>query len=87
MDFTTNWTYDFDKVISGYSSISVLNGLGWSLKGSNVYGPGRNNNDRDWDFTGVAQFALIVAGMDIDDEAVTTMHDVKYNGTYAWKFL
>ncbi|MEV2911609.1 hypothetical protein ABNF65_24130, partial [Paenibacillus larvae] len=87
MDFHTRWTYDFDKVISGYSWVTTSNGLGYTLKGTNVYGPSRNNGDRDWDFTGVAVFAIIVGGMDVSTWTLTTLHDVKYNGQYAWKFV
>lgn len=86
MDFHTRWTYDFDKVISGYSWITTDNGIGYTFKASNVYGPSRNNGDRDWDWTGVATFAIVVGGIDISTWKFTTLHDVKYNGQYAWRF-
>lgn len=87
MDFTTVWTYDYDKVLSGYSYTTNRNGLGWTFKATSVYGPNKAQAEREWDWTGASTFGIVVAGIDVDTETITTIHLVRFNGTYAWKFM
>ncbi|NEW08201.1 hypothetical protein GK047_19560 [Paenibacillus sp. SYP-B3998] len=86
LDYTTVWTYDYDKVVSSYSYASVDNGVGWSYKSSTSGGPGINDNGREHQWTGTASFAIIVGGIDISNETLINSHKVRYNGTYAWNY-
>jgi len=85
-DYTTTWTYDYDKVISSNSFTSVLNGLGWSYKGSSSSGPVSIKQGREHEWVGTAQFAMIVGGIDVSNGTLLNKHRVRYNGTYAWQY-
>ncbi|GAB2700616.1 hypothetical protein ACFQWB_06565 [Paenibacillus thermoaerophilus] len=87
MDFHTRWTYDYSKVVDGYSWVTVFNGAVWTFKASSVYGPNKANYNMEWDWTGAATFAYIVAGYELYTTTLTTLHLVRYDGSYAWRFV
>ncbi|HEY2494043.1 MAG TPA: hypothetical protein VGI33_14200 [Paenibacillus sp.] len=86
LDYTTAWSFDYDKVTSSSSYIAIDNGLGWSSKGTNSYGPTVNDGGREHQWTGTAYFAMIVGGIDISNETLLNHHRVKFDGTYSWKY-
>lgn len=86
LDYTTVWTFDYNTVISSYSYTSVDNGVGWSFKDDDSFGPVINNAGRQHQWTGTAKFAMIVAGIDINNETLINLHRVNHDGTYSWKY-
>jgi|GEM_PF-1866671 hypothetical protein len=86
LDYTTVWTYDYSTVLSSYSYTSVQNGAGWSFVDDDNFGPGINDSGREHQWTGTAKFAIIVAGIHVNNETLLNHHRVRYNGTYAWKY-
>ncbi|MBC8080789.1 MAG: hypothetical protein H7X86_10615 [Gorillibacterium sp.] len=86
LDYTTSWTFDYNTVLSSYSYVQTFNGGGWSLKSTNSYGPGINDAGREHQWTGTAQFGIVVGGIDINIETLSNHHRVKYDGTYSWMY-
>jgi hypothetical protein len=86
LDYTTSWSYDYDKVTSSSSYVSVDNGVGWSYKGSSSNGPTSYDNGREHEWVGTAQFAIVVGGIDVSNETLINKHRVRYDGTDAWKY-
>ncbi|WP_163880867.1 hypothetical protein [Paenibacillus favisporus] len=86
LDYTTTWSFNYDTVLSSYSWTSVDNGLGWSFKSSNSSGPQTSNGGRTHEWTGTAQFAMVVGGIDVSNETLINQHRVNYDGSYSWRY-
>lgn len=86
LDYNTTWSFNYDTVLNSYSWTSVDNGLGWSFKTSSSFGPGILEGGRIHEWTGTAQFAMIVGGIDISNETLINQHRVYFDGSYTWKY-
>lgn len=84
---TTYWTYDYTKVVSGYTTATgEPKMLGWSLRNKSVDGPLQINNGREWQWTASAVFAYNVAGIEFDTIELITEHRVDYKGAYWYRY-
>ncbi|AYK08637.1 hypothetical protein [Brevibacillus laterosporus] len=87
LETTTKWTFDYDKVLSGSTSvIAEPKGLGWSLRSKTVDSPFYGEDNRYWEWTASGVFAYNVVGVEFDTIELITHHRAKYDGTYSWKY-
>lgn len=86
LDYTTKWTFDYDKVISSSSTATTKNGFGWSYKSSSDGQAVIKNNGKQHEWTGTGTFAMVVGGIDIGTETLINHHRVNHDGTYEWKY-
>lgn len=84
---TTDWTYDFNKVVSASTSVTAEpKGFGWQLHSSGVGLPFKGAYERYWEYTAFGIFQWNVAGVNFDTLELNTQHRVNYDGSYAWKY-